>query len=75
MEREKALYKHDMKEHQRKSEFEADSKKKLEQKLLDLQQKLDSDVDVREESNKLQRRIQSTDKEVRLSKTFIVYCS
>lgn len=64
LEREKALFKHDMKEHQRKSEFEADLKRKLEQKLSDMQSKLDSDVDVREESNKLQRRIQSAEKEV-----------
>lgn len=70
MERERALFKHDMKEHQRKSEFEADLKRKLEQKLSDLQQKLDTDVEIREESNKLQRKIQSTEKEVRVELFF-----
>ena len=53
-----------MKENQRKAEFEADVKRKLEQKVQELQTKLDSDYDVREESNKLQRKVQTLEKEV-----------
>ena len=53
-----------MKENQRKAEFEADAKRKLESKLQELQSKLDSDYDIREESNKVQRKFQSLEKEV-----------
>lgn len=63
LERAAALYKHDMKESQRKAEFEADAKRKLELKAQELQSKLDSDYDIREESSKLHRRVQGLEKE------------
>lgn len=63
-----------MKESQRKAEFEADAKRKLELKAQELQSKLDSDYDIREESSKLHRRVQGLEKEVRLCfKNFYVY--
>lgn len=64
LERERALYKHDMKEHSRKLEYEVSAKKLSEKKNQELQAKLDSDFDIREESNKLQRKVQSLEKEV-----------
>ncbi|XP_066926217.1 rho-associated protein kinase 2-like isoform X1 [Clytia hemisphaerica] len=63
LERERALYKHDMKEHQRKLEYEVNAKKQAEKKVQELQGKLDSDFDIREESTKLQRKVQGLEKE------------
>lgn len=63
LERERALYKHDMKEHQRKLEYELNAKKQFELKAQELLAKLDSDYDIKEESNKLQRKIQAIEKE------------
>jgi len=63
LERAAAVYKHDMRENSRKAEFEVDAKKKLEKKLSELQNKLNNDADIREESHKLQRKLQALEKE------------
>ena len=73
LERERALYKHDMKEHQRKLEYEVNAKKQAEKKVQELQTKLDSDFDIREESTKLQRKVQGLEKEVRRRVSFTCY--
>ena len=59
-----ALYKHDLKESQRKAEFEADSKRKLDEKVKELIHRLDSDSDLKEESTKLNRKLHNFEKEV-----------
>lgn len=59
-----ALYKHDLKETTRKAEFEADAKQKLSDKLRELHHKLDTDIELKEENTKLQRKVQSLEKEV-----------
>ena len=67
MERVNALYKHDLKEATRKAEFEADAKQKLTEKLKELHHRLDSDMELKEESTKLQRKLTSMEKEVIIS--------
>ena len=67
LQRDQALNKHELKEHSRKLEFETNAKKQFEKKLQELQSKLDSDSDMREESTKLQRKVQSLEKEVPLN--------
>jgi len=68
LERAAALYKHDMKESQRRAEFEADAKRKLEAKVQELQSRIDLEVDSREELTKLQRKLQASEKEITDSK-------
>ncbi|XP_012554647.2 rho-associated protein kinase 2 isoform X1 [Hydra vulgaris] len=63
LERAAALYKHDMRENQRKAEFEADAKKKLEAKVQELQSKLDNEYSTKEDSNKLQKKLAIVEKE------------
>ena len=64
-----------MKENQRKAEFEADAKKKLETKVQELQAKLDSDYSIKEDSNKLQKKLIIIEKEVIITNylTFIQF--
>ena len=64
LQRVNALYKHDLKEAQRKAEFEADLKRKLEEKVKELIHRLDSDSDLKEESTKLNRKLHNIEKEV-----------
>ena len=64
LQRVNALYKHDLKEAQRKAEFEADLKRKLEEKVKELIHRLDSDNDLKEESTKLNRKLHNIEKEV-----------
>ncbi|XP_065062554.1 rho-associated protein kinase 1-like [Rhopilema esculentum] len=64
LERAAALYKHDMKESQRKAEFETDAKRKLEARVVELQMRIDSEGDSREELSRMQRKLQTSEKEV-----------
>ncbi|XP_047142948.2 rho-associated protein kinase 2 isoform X1 [Hydra vulgaris] len=57
LERAAALYKHDIKEIQRKLDVETDTKKKFEAKFQELQAKLDSESSTKEDSNKLQKKL------------------
>merc|ERR1711962_1019976 len=68
LEREKALYRHDLKEAQRKAEFEADSKQKLNEKVKELHHRLESDSDLKEESTKLNRKLHNREGEFRLER-------
>merc|ERR1712183_1256858 len=63
LERVNALYKHDLRESQRKAEFEADSKQKLNEKVKELHHRLESDSDMKEEFTKLNRKLHNMEKE------------
>lgn len=63
LERMNALYRHDLKEQQRKAEFEANEKQKLHEKLKELHHRLDSDMELKEESTKLNRKLHAIEKE------------
>ena len=73
MQRDQALNKHELKEHSRKLEFEVNAKKQFEKKVQELQAKLDLDSDMREESTKLQRKVQSLEKEVKFFLLIVIF--
>ena len=53
-----------MKENAKKAEFAIDARRKVETQKQELEAKLKHDSELREESHKLQRKLQSLEKEV-----------
>lgn len=58
------MFKHDLKENQRKAEFAIVARRRLETQKQDLEAKLKHEGEMREESYKLQRKLQNLEKEV-----------
>lgn len=68
LERKAALFKHDLKEAQRRGEFETEAKRKLEGKVQELQSRLDAELDARDKisqtSHSVQNKINQLEKQV-----------
>lgn len=68
LERKAALFKHDLKEAQRRGEFETEAKRKLEAKVQELQSRLDAELDARDKisqtSHSVQTKISQLEKQV-----------
>lgn len=68
LERKAALFKHDLKEAQRRGEFENEAKRKLEGKVQELQSRLDAELDARDKisqtSHSVQNKISQLEKQV-----------
>lgn len=59
LERSAAIFKHDLKEAQRRSEFDAEAKRKLEGKVQELQNRLDAELDARDRISQSSQSVQS----------------
>ncbi|PFX19790.1 Rho-associated protein kinase 2 [Stylophora pistillata] len=59
LERSAAMFKHDLKEAQRRSEFDAEAKRKLEGKVQELQNRLDAELDARDRISQSSQSVQS----------------
>ena len=64
LERNVAVFKHCMKENQKKAEFAIDARRKLETQKQEFEAKLKHEGEIREESLKLQRKVINLEKEV-----------